>query len=144
MYSVELPYCGDSSWAAILLQKYEKNTLKIIKITVILHISQKERKTEESILFFSPLFYFVSTFTSLSNVWRSEIEKKIVLLCYLKLFFYLVHCKKSFLTLCMLGKKFSRWHFEIFFYCFLENRIWHFMQIVSLGDNLHEVPDPIF
>ena len=26
---------------------------------------------------------------------------------------------------------------------FLENRIWHFMQI-SLGDNLHEVSDPIF
>ena len=24
------------------------------------------------------------------------------------------------------------------------NRIWHFMQIVSLGDNLHEVSDPIF
>ena len=27
---------------------------------------------------------------------------------------------------------------------FLENRIWHFMQIVSYGDNLHEVSDPIF
>ena len=27
---------------------------------------------------------------------------------------------------------------------FLENRISHFMQIVSLGDNLHEVLDPIF
>ena len=42
------------------------------------------------------------------------------------------------LTLCMLGKIFSRWHCEIFF---LENRIWHFMQI---GDNLYEVSDPIF
>ena len=27
---------------------------------------------------------------------------------------------------------------------FLENRIWHFMQIVSLEDNVHEVSDPIF
>ena len=26
---------------------------------------------------------------------------------------------------------------------FLENRICHFMQIVSLGDSLHEVTDPI-
>ena len=25
----------------------------------------------------------------------------------------------------------------------LENKIWHFMQIVSLGDNLHEVSDRI-
>ena len=24
-----------------------------------------------------------------------------------------------------------------FFYIFLENKIWHLMQIVSLGDNLH-------
>ena len=40
-----------------------------------------------------------------------------------------------------------------FFLFFLENRIWHFMQIVSLGDslqivslgdNLHEVSNPIF
>ena len=32
----------------------------------------------------------------------------------------------------------------IFFLFFLENKIWHFMQIVSLGDNLHEVSDLIF
>ena len=32
----------------------------------------------------------------------------------------------------------------ILFLFFLENRIWHFMQIVSLGDILHEVSDPIF
>ena len=31
-----------------------------------------------------------------------------------------------------------------FFLFFLENRIWHFVQIVSLGDNLHEVSDPVF
>ena len=29
----------------------------------------------------------------------------------------------------------------IFFLFFQENRIWHFMRIVSLGDNLHEVSD---
>ena len=27
----------------------------------------------------------------------------------------------------------------IFFLFFPENRIWHFMQIVSIGDNLHEM-----
>ena len=31
----------------------------------------------------------------------------------------------------------------IFFLFFLENRIWHFMQIVSKEDSLHEVLDPI-
>ena len=36
------------------------------------------------------------------------------------------------LTLCMLRKNFSRQHFEIFLLFFLENRIWHYMQIVSL------------
>ena len=32
----------------------------------------------------------------------------------------------------------------IFFLFFLENRIWHFMQIVSSGDNLHEMSNPVF
>ena len=32
----------------------------------------------------------------------------------------------------------------IFFLFFPENRIWHFMQIVSLGDNLHEMSNPVF
>ena len=36
------------------------------------------------------------------------------------------------LTLSMLGKIFSRWHTEIFFLFFPENRFWHFMQIVSI------------
>ena len=48
------------------------------------------------------------------------------------------------LTLRMLGKVFSRQHIEIFFLFFLENKIWHFMQIVSNGDNLHEISNPIF
>ena len=43
----------------------------------------------------------------------------------------------------MLGKNFSSQHFEIFFLYFLKDRIWYFMQIVSLGDNLHEALDPI-
>ena len=47
--------------------------------------------------------------------------------------------------LSMLGKNFSRQHFEIFFFfVFSENMLWHFMQIVSLGDNLHEIPKPTF
>ena len=32
----------------------------------------------------------------------------------------------------------------LFILFFQENRMWHFMQIVSLGDNLHEVSHPIF
>ena len=44
----------------------------------------------------------------------------------------------------MLGKIFGRQHFEIFFLILPENRFWHFMQIVSLGDNLHEMSKPVF
>ena len=47
-------------------------------------------------------------------------------------------------TLSTLGKIFSRRHMEIVFLFFPENRIWHFMQIVSLGDNLHEISNPGF
>ena len=32
----------------------------------------------------------------------------------------------------------------LFFLFFPENRLKHFMQIVSLGDNLHEMSEPIF
>ena len=42
------------------------------------------------------------------------------------------------------GKIFSRRHFETFFLFLLENKFWHFMQLVSLGDNLHEILKPIF
>ena len=32
-----------------------------------------------------------------------------------------------------------------YFFCFfLENKIWHFMQIIFLGDNLHEVSNHFF
>ena len=48
------------------------------------------------------------------------------------------------LTLSTLGKIFSSWHIEIFFLFSPENRIWHFMQIVSTGDNLHEMSYPVF
>ena len=58
---------------------------------------------------------------------------------------YLKHISLS-LMLSTLGKIFSKWHFTIFFlFCFLpRNRIWHFMQIVSNGDNLHEVSNYVF
>ena len=32
----------------------------------------------------------------------------------------------------------------VFFIFFPENRVWHIMQIVSLGDNLQDVSNPIF
>ena len=40
-------------------------------------------------------------------------------------------------------KKNSRSHIEIFFLFFSENRILHFMQIVTIGDILHEMSDPV-
>ena len=43
------------------------------------------------------------------------------------------------LTPSTLGKIFSRWHIEIFFLFFPENKSWHFMQ-----DNLHEMSNPVF
>ena len=45
------------------------------------------------------------------------------------------------LTLNMLGKIFGKQHIEIFSQ---ENRFWHFMQIVSIGDNLHEMSNSVF
>ena len=53
-------------------------------------------------------------------------------------------CMDDPLRLSTLGKIFSRRHFEIFFLIFFpENRFWHFMQIVSIGDNLHEMSNPV-
>ena len=48
------------------------------------------------------------------------------------------------LMLSMLGKIFSRQHIEIVFLFFPENRIGHFIQIVSSGDNLHKMSSPVF
>ena len=33
---------------------------------------------------------------------------------------------------------------KYFFLIFPGNRIWHFMQVVSTGDNLHEMSIPVF
>ena len=46
----------------------------------------------------------------------------------------------------MLGNFFSsrQERIEIFFLIFPENMSWHFMQIVSIGDNLHEISNPVF
>ena len=39
----------------------------------------------------------------------------------------------------------NKWaSFDIFSYFFTENWLWHFMKTVSLGDNLHEMSNPIF
>ena len=48
------------------------------------------------------------------------------------------------LTLTMLWADSADDKLMIFFLFFLENRNWHFMQIVSNVDNLHEVSSPIF
>ena len=48
------------------------------------------------------------------------------------------------LMLSTLCNVFNRQHFYIIFLFFRENRFWHFMQIVSIGDNLHEISNPVF
>ena len=76
----------------------------------------------------------------------------------IKLFFYAKNRYFSyFSTKNTLSKGISRkltfttlWAFSaddklmIFFLFFPVNRIWHFMQIVSWGDNLHEMSNPVF
>ena len=44
----------------------------------------------------------------------------------------------------MLGKIAADMILKYFSYVFLESRLCHFMQIVSWGDNLHEMSKPIF
>ena len=51
---------------------------------------------------------------------------------------------KLILTLSTLGKICSRRHTEILFLLFPENKIWHFIQIFSNEDNLHEISNPVF
>ena len=52
--------------------------------------------------------------------------------------------EKVSITLRTLGKIFSRQHFEIFSLFFPENKICHFLQIVSFGDILHEMSNSVF
>ena len=47
----------------------------------------------------------------------------------------------TYLKLSTLGEIFGRRHLFLFF---PENKIWHFMQIVSSGNNLHEMSNPVF
>ena len=57
---------------------------------------------------------------------------------------YLKRYNNSYsLTLSTLGKTFSRRYFEIFFLIFLGNGIWHSMQMVSYGNYLHEMSNPV-
>ena len=39
--------------------------------------------------------------------------------------------------------KFNRQQFDDIFF-FPENRVWHFMQAVSVGDSMHEMSNPVF
>ena len=47
------------------------------------------------------------------------------------------------LTVTILWANSADYKLVIFFLVFPENRFWHFMQIVSTGDNLHEMSDPV-
>ena len=75
---------------------------------------------------------------SKNNLWRIHHNR----INILKKCVYLEN--NTSLRLSTLGKIFSRRHFEMFFLFFPENRIRHFMQTVSNGDNLHEMSNPIF
>ena len=44
----------------------------------------------------------------------------------------------------MLGKNLVEDILKHFSFFSQENRLWHFMQIVSRGDNLHEILKPVF
>ena len=54
------------------------------------------------------------------------------------------HIFRDILTLSTLGKIFSRQHFEIFFLIFPGKQDLTFMQIVSWGDTLHEMSNPVY
>ena len=56
--------------------------------------------------------------------------------CFLLLFFFFLH-------LTLYGQIQQMTDDIFLFFFFPENRLWHFMQIVSLGDNLHELLEPI-
>ena len=54
---------------------------------------------------------------------------------------------KLYLMLSMLGKisaDDTLKYFSLFSFFSSENRIWHFMQSVSIGDNFHEMLAPVF
>ena len=55
----------------------------------------------------------------------------------------IVYFRTGFM-LSMLCKIFIRQRYEIFFHFPPENRIWYFMQIASLGDNLEEKSNPVW
>ena len=40
--------------------------------------------------------------------------------------------------------RFRRQQIDYIFLCFPENRIRYFIQIISIGDNLHEMSKPVF
>ena len=44
----------------------------------------------------------------------------------------------------MSPSKYSRWQIDDIFSYFPENRIWHFMQIASIGDKFLEMSKPVF
>ena len=58
--------------------------------------------------------------------------------------FVLYQKKKALLTFIILRANSADEKLVIFFLFLTENRIWHFMQIVSIGDNLHEMSGPVF
>ena len=60
------------------------------------------------------------------------------------MFAFVIEIYTFHLTFTILGANLAENKLVIFFLVFPENRIWHFMQIISIGDNLHEMLNPVF
>ena len=83
--------------------------------------------------------YFVQIISNGDNLhemltsvfWKKKIRKVSSVCCLLKL------TRERWASI------FSRRHFEYFSYFSKETRIWHFMQIVSNRDSLHEMPNSV-
>ena len=85
-----------------------------------------------------------NSFFSLSSSQIMTLESRSLLITICKIN-HTCHIKQNgTVTLSTLGKIFSRWHFEIFFIILPENRIWCFLQTVSIGDSLHAMSNPVF
>ena len=80
----------------------------------------------------------------LVNLFEKPIRNRRFFFFFFCFFPDLYSCCVSILTLSVSGTNFNRQHFELVFLFFSGIRLWQFMQIVSLGDKLHDMSKPVF